>query len=568
MVACEPEGFKPQTGERGQKTGAGHPGLACRGLALPGRIEGIDMATVVITNANAGDFVVSDGDIYIIDPALTDDVTFTNPGGGTVNFEIQFNATNGNSPKIEFSNDGGMNPTVTVGDGVNLAGVEIDASRADSSTVNIGNNVELGSFTGSATGDDTITAGDNFDLDDNLDLGEGQNSFTAGDDFNADGSNVNVNGGDGGNTFVIGANGDVNNITLGEGEDTIELGAGSVYNDIKTKGGDDEVTIGDGVTGNNIDLEDGNDTLNLGILGDGALNDIKGGNDSTGDTLNTQTDPALVDFANNIKEFENTNVVCFACGTRITTEDGDVAVEDLQVGTRVPTLDHGLQPILWIGRTDHDWGTSPAKQKPVLISKGSLGAGVPARDLIVSPQHRLLADTPEAEVLVPAKGLLGHGGIRQMKGRRKETYFHILFERHEVILAEGVPTESLFPGPEALRAIAPAERARLRHVLGAEGEDAGYAPARPFWKVRETARHFADGTPIWSPGALRRCTPRAAVGRTGAQKTPLRRVGGVQGPGVPRRAPDHAGVPAFMHPLSGRLATPSRVGPRATPTPS
>ena len=172
------------------------------------------MATIIITNANAGDFGVSDGDIYIIDPSLTDDVTFTNVGGTDVNFEVQFNATNTNGPKFAFTGDAGMNPTFTIPDGVNLANVEINATNAASSTVNIGNNVELRSYTGSDLGDDTFTAGDNFDVDGNLDLGGGTNSFVAGTNFNIDGTTIDIFGGDDGNSFTLGAGADINNISL------------------------------------------------------------------------------------------------------------------------------------------------------------------------------------------------------------------------------------------------------------------------------------------------------------------------------------------------------------------
>lgn len=32
-------------------------------------------------------------------------------------------------------------------------------------------------------------------------------------------------------------------------------------------------------------------------------------------------------------------------------------------------------------------------------------------------------------------------------------YFHLLFDRHEIIFANGAPTESFFPGPEAMDAL-------------------------------------------------------------------------------------------------------------------
>ena len=89
---------------------------------------------------------------------------------------------------------------------------------------------------------------------------------------------------------------------------------------------------------------------------------------------------------------------------------------------------------------------------------------LPRRDLVVSPQHRLLLRSRIAErmcgtpeVLVAARQLRHLKGITQI-GPEGVAYYHLLFDRHEIVLAEGAPTESLYLGdrafgglPEALR---------------------------------------------------------------------------------------------------------------------
>lgn len=148
---------------------------------------------------------------------------------------------------------------------------------------------------------------------------------------------------------------------------------------------------------------------------------------------------------------------CFTVGTLIKTADGARPIEGLQVGDLVDTLDHGLQPIRWIGSASYSASdlTSHTELEPILIEKGALGEGLPTRDLIVSPQHRVLISDwraelyyGESEVLVAAKYLVNDRTIRPLSASENVTYFHVLFDCHEVILSEGVFTESFQPGVE------------------------------------------------------------------------------------------------------------------------
>ncbi|EEE37916.1 hemolysin-type calcium-binding region [Rhodobacteraceae bacterium KLH11] len=174
----------------------------------------------------------------------------------------------------------------------------------------------------------------------------------------------------------------------------------------------------------------------------------------------TLTITAIIDNGPNIDV--DTVVPCFVAGTQIDTPDGPRTIESLRAGDAVLTLDHGPQVIRWIGSRDLDSVDLQAKPKlrAIRIAKGALGDGLPLRDLRVSPQHRMLVRSPIAvrmfetdEVLVAAHKLLGLPGVCVDEGAPSLTYFHLLFDRHEVIYAEGAPSESLYTGPEALKSV-------------------------------------------------------------------------------------------------------------------
>ena len=157
-------------------------------------------------------------------------------------------------------------------------------------------------------------------------------------------------------------------------------------------------------------------------------------------------------------------VVCFCAGTKIETPGGPKAIEDLRVGDQVVTKDNGPQKICWIGSRVLPLGAGAESQRfrPVRITAGALGHGFPVRDLLVSRQHRMLVSskismrmfqTPDA--LISAIKLTELPGIYLDQDVDRVEYFHLLFDRHEIIFAEGAPSESLFTGPEALKSVSP-----------------------------------------------------------------------------------------------------------------
>jgi hypothetical protein len=146
--------------------------------------------------------------------------------------------------------------------------------------------------------------------------------------------------------------------------------------------------------------------------------------------------------------------LCFTPGTAITTLRGKRPVEDLTQGDKILTRDRGFQPLLRSGRRDLSTGLLERNPdlKPVRIKAGSLGPHLPDRDLIVSPKHRLLttdktllADVPNTEGLIEAHALLGRPGIETPR-LTPLTFIHLLFEQHEVVLAENTWTESFHSG--------------------------------------------------------------------------------------------------------------------------
>lgn len=220
-------------------------------------------------------------------------------------------------------------------------------------------------------------------------------------------------------------------------------------NDVNTTGGTLTITHINGVSvsiGSTVTLPSGDSvTLNadgtLTVVGDADVGEISftyGIESSTG--------------ANDVGFVTVDTIPCFVRGTMILTPDGEVAVESLQPGDLVMTHDDGAQPLRWIGQR-----TVAAKDSfaPVRIKAGTFGDH---RDLLVSPQHRVLIRDSlaellfgESEVLVAAKDLLNDKSVRIQEGG-DVTYVHLLFDRHQVIFSEGLTTESFLPGPQTSHA--------------------------------------------------------------------------------------------------------------------
>lgn len=183
-------------------------------------------------------------------------------------------------------------------------------------------------------------------------------------------------------------------------------------------------------------------------------------------------------------------VTCFLEGTLIETAEGPRAIEDLRQGDLIPTLDSGNQPIRWVA-SSHIVGNP--KAAPIRIEAGALGN---TRDLYVSPQHRILLTgwraelyMGEDEVLVPAIQLVNDKTIRQVQ-QDSFTYYHLLFDTHELIYAAGIASESFHPGEKAIGSMAEAARDELLTIFPelADLTAGSYGPcARPTTRSFEAA---------------------------------------------------------------------------------
>lgn len=203
-------------------------------------------------------------------------------------------------------------------------------------------------------------------------------------------------------------------------------------------------------------------------------------------------------------------IVCFAAGTMILTSQGERPVQDLRPGDLVWTRDHGYQPIRWHGRRDlgaADLAANP-KMRPIRITAGALGPNLPARDLTVSPQHRILVRSQIAqrmfgafELLVPARQLTDAPGIDEILDATAVSYIHLLFDRHEVIRSDGAETESLYPGPQTLKALRHAAEEIFALFPELRDLSATFPGARPFAtgaKARQMVqRHGANGRALF-----------------------------------------------------------------------
>jgi hypothetical protein len=187
-------------------------------------------------------------------------------------------------------------------------------------------------------------------------------------------------------------------------------------------------------------------------------------------------------------------VPCFTPGSLIATSQGQRRVEDLKEGDKIITRDNGIQEIRWVGHKRMN-GIDLARQpklQPVLIRRGSLGGGLPERDMIVSPNHRVLVTNEkvslyfnETEVLASAKHLIGLDGIHKVNVVGT-TYIHFMFDQHEVVLSDGAWTESFHPGDYTLKGIGREQREEILTLFpelkGKEGLDNYHAARRSLKK--------------------------------------------------------------------------------------
>ena len=389
----------------------------------------------------------------------------------------------------------------------------IAAAGDDSATGGEGNDAVYGGAGNDSAyggdGDDLVDAGDGNDLAyggtgaDSVVGGAGNDSAYGGDGADlVDGGTGNdlLDGGLGADSLYGGTGNDA--IYGGDGNDLIAGGAG---NDLLTGGtGSDTFVggIGDTIVGGAGD----NDVLDL--SGSTPYRILKDPNDHTSGVVQF-----LDAFGNVIGTLSysgiDSGIACFTPGVLVETATGPRAIETLQPGDLVLTRDRGLQPIRWIGNR-----TIPAAElqadpalHPILFRKGSLGSDLPNRDMMVSRQHCMLAEGAGAElyfgadeVFVRALHMAGQPGVVHAMVQ-EVTYLHLMFDQHEVILADRVWSESFLPAARNIGGLEDAARAELFKVFAEMPETLqpeGYQAARQILKSHE-ARLLLSADP-----ALRR----------------------------------------------------------------
>ncbi len=436
----------------------------------------------------------TDGDIYWDVDATTGKVTITwldvasygNNGTDRNSFQVILTDSGSGELSVEFiygdiewTNGGFGSASVGITDGdapptyVELPGSDDDAALIDFGTTDFGNGDPDGTWEMDLDSSGTILTSngivDGTTGNDIIDVTYDEDPENDWVDNN-DGTGVDRN-----DDVIDGAGGD-DTITAGEGDDIITGGAGNdtfVYN---AGDGNDTITdFGAGSTNTNDGDASNNDYIDLtpfytnstemlaDLADDGILNQSDGSDYSD----NTAIDGSITGLSGLIGQTaseieEQTGVTCFTQGTLITTERGEVPVEMLVPGDRVLTLDRGYQPLQLALRRTIGFAALRANPKllPVRIAAGSMGAGLPKRDLRVSRQHRMAVKSRISErmfgaatVLVAAIKLTEMPRIEVDHAATQVDYFHLLFDNHEVIYAEGTPSESFFLGPETRKTV-------------------------------------------------------------------------------------------------------------------
>ncbi|MEM9794867.1 MAG: Hint domain-containing protein [Pseudomonadota bacterium] len=179
----------------------------------------------------------------------------------------------------------------------------------------------------------------------------------------------------------------------------------------------------------------------------------------------------VIDASEIIDEMSAFAQVSFPRSTRITRADGQrVKIETLEVGDMVRTRDHGAQPVRWVGRQTI---RAEGLTTPVMVESDTLNN---VSDLVLSPEHRVYlpkhrdrGSNELVEQLVPVQHLVNGDTIR-WAGTRRMAYVHLLFDRHEIVYAEGLPVESLLITPLTLSGLLDDESAAYTSLMDRSAE--------------------------------------------------------------------------------------------------
>ena len=364
----------------------------------------------------------------------------------------RFSAGSGGGSDLIQGGEGGIDSDTLALQG--NSGVSVSFSGAESGSYGFADGTQ-GSFT-------EIERVEGGDFADRLDA----TAATTAESLHGGGGDDTVLGGQGADALSGGDGAD--SLSGGAGDDMLTGGAGADRFGLTTGGGTDRVTDFDmGLnldrTTDQLDLSglqnpDGSPvkTWDVAVASDAdgaAVLSFPGGETVTlqGVSADQVMAPGMLNAM---------GVPCFAAGSRLDTPAGPRPIESLAPGDLLLTPE-GVQPILWRGQRqlDADLLQTLPNLRPIRLRAGHFGL---TDDLVVSPQHAIAL----GQVLVRARHLAELGqGARVARGMRAVTYHHILLPRHTLVRAHGLWVETFYPGPEALRALAPHDRQRLSLVL-------------------------------------------------------------------------------------------------------
>jgi hypothetical protein len=147
----------------------------------------------------------------------------------------------------------------------------------------------------------------------------------------------------------------------------------------------------------------------------------------------------------------------FARGTLFPGLGGLIAVEDLWPGMELRVEGGRLARLEWRGSTmivPQGQGQDPTMTRLTRIAAEAMGFARPFQDLVLGPRARLVNRRPGVRLLtgrdaalVPAADLVDGVAAVEVCPATPVEVFHLGFERHERLLANGVEVESFHPGP-------------------------------------------------------------------------------------------------------------------------
>ncbi|WP_425038973.1 Hint domain-containing protein [Primorskyibacter sp. S187A] len=472
--------------------------------------------TIVLGEGNDTAFGGADADVFLLDSdADGNDVNVIDGGSTGIDSDtLDFSNVTGAGVEIDLTSTEDGEAT-WAGNTATFTDIESIGATAQDDTLQ-GGTLSDGIAYDAGAGDDIINSGDGADTlvgglgNDTINTEEGADDIDAGagddlvfadedDDTVLGGAGTDtLDGGTGNDSLDGGA--DADSLIGGAGADTLLGGSG----DDTLEGGADADSLVGGVGADTLSGGAGNDTLEGGdgadvftnlnagdvvLGGSGGTDDdtlFLAGSASPGGSFTIVQETADSDgngWDGRVDYFDNTGtftgsltfenienfVPCFTPGTRIKTPMGEVAVEHLGVGDTVLTRDNGFQTIRWVGArtlTRKDMAANP-KLRPVRIAQGQLGPNMPERDMLVSPQHRMLVGSTktelwfgEEEMLVAAINMTCLDAVEQVDAD-EVTYIHILFDQHEIVMSDGTWSESFQPGDLSLGALDQAQRDEL-----------------------------------------------------------------------------------------------------------